>query len=238
MFKVIDKMLVCSNAKALNACFCHYLSLHGFDSIAVTCYQKHIKSGPKIVYDWVTKPLQAWHQHYLENHYADVDRTLEFSQHCNLPVFWDVEQQLLHAKNKKEQRVRQESIAFGIDKGLSFPIHGVNGSFANVVFHQRSHQSCLANWQQKQYIWLSICHAYYSQLMHFLPQSNPAIELTKRELQVMELTAQGLRVEAIAKRLKLSQRTIHFHCQNANKKLGTNNKYLSLLRLSQQSMKI
>ncbi len=55
--------------------------------------------------------------------------------------------------------------------------------------------------------------------------------LTKREKQCLNFTAKIWRVEKIAKELGISLRTVNFHIQNANKKLGTNNKYQSIHKI-------
>ena len=55
--------------------------------------------------------------------------------------------------------------------------------------------------------------------------SIPSYQLTRREEQCLTFTARAWRVEQIARELKISPRTVNFHIQNANKKLGTHNKY-------------
>lgn len=55
--------------------------------------------------------------------------------------------------------------------------------------------------------------------------------LTKREQECLRLTAEGFRLEMIAQLLKISKRTVNFHLQNANKKLGVTNKYLAIMAL-------
>ena len=47
--------------------------------------------------------------------------------------------------------------------------------------------------------------------------------LTKREMEVAELCAQGLISKEIASKLKISQRTVETHKNNIFKKLGINN---------------
>ena len=45
-------------------------------------------------------------------------------------------------------------------------------------------------------------------------------QLTRREIAVLRLTAQGLPVKMVAFRLGLTSRTIHFHYANIKAKLG------------------
>lgn len=205
-----------------------YLGSFGIRSFAFTYYAGHTKSGRQLHYHCVSAPLRAWHEYYLEQAYADVDRTLEDSHLSTLPVFWDVQEQLTSAKNIREQRIRQESIEFGIDKGLSVPVHGPNHDFATLTLHQRRNETCLADYQSRQYEWISAAQIYYHYIRKMIGIKNAAVtlvRLTTREEQCLTLTAKSWRVEKIAKELGISARTVNFHLQNANKKLGTNNKY-------------
>jgi LuxR family transcriptional activator of bioluminescence operon len=205
-----------------------YLSSFNFRYYAFTYYSGHIKSGQKLRYHYVSTALRPWHMHYLEQTYADVDRTLEESHLSTFPLLWDVGAQLAQAKNKREQRIRQESIEFGIDKGLSMPIHGPNHDFVTLTLHQCRGEACLSNYQEQQFIWLSAAYIFYHCVRKIIDAQKVSVtpyQLTKREEQCLALTAKSWRVEQIAKELKISARTVNFHIQNANKKLGANNKY-------------
>ncbi|WP_419420503.1 helix-turn-helix transcriptional regulator [Legionella sp. D16C41] len=214
----------------LSGLLSQYFTEQGIKSLAVTYYQQHTKSGNNLVYDWATPALEPWHQYYLEQQYADIDRTLESSEQAMLPILWQVNEQLKLAKNKREKRMREESIQFGIDKGLNIPINGPKGDFVVLVLHQRRYENGLEDWQNKQYIWLSVAHIYLHFLRQFLlPKQISLASLTKREKECLTLTAQGMRMDLIAKQLHISKRTVNFHLQNANRKLGVNNKYLAVL---------
>jgi DNA-binding CsgD family transcriptional regulator len=205
-----------------------YLTPFGFTAYAFTYYSGHIKSGRKLRYHYVSEKLKPWHLHYLEQAYADVDRTLEENHSDTLPLFWDVRTQLSLAKNKREQRIRLESIEFGIDKGLSVPVHGPQHDFATLTLHQFRQEKCLAHYETQQFEWLTATQVFYHyirKILHFDTTCNTPYKLTQREEQCLALTAKSWRVTQIAKELKISERTVNFHIQNANKKLGTNNKY-------------
>lgn len=205
-----------------------YLIYFGFCSYAFTYYAGHIKSGKKLRYHCVSEALRSWHLHYLEQRYGDVDRTLEEAYTTTLPLFWDVHEQLANAKNKREKRIRLESIEFGIDKGLSIPVYGPNQDFAILVLHQRRNETCLSHYKTNQFEWISATQIFYHYIKKILELdkiSMKTYKLTRREEQCLALTAKSWRIDKIAKELKISQSTVNFHLQNANKKLGTNNKY-------------
>lgn len=205
-----------------------YLKHFGIRSYAFTYYSGHIKTGRKLRYDCVSRALRPWHIHYLEQAYADVDRALEEYYTMTLPLFWEVGTQLTQAKNKREKRIRQESLEFGLDKGLSIPVHGPHRDFASLTLHQRQGEKGLMDYEQYQFEWLSAAIIFYHTIKKFLDMHETPIihyHLTRREKQCIALTAQSWRVEQIAKELKISPRTVNFHIQNANKKMGANNKY-------------
>ncbi len=213
-----------------------YLIGFGIKSFAFTYYSGHVKTGRKLRYHCVSEPLRPWHLHYLEQGYADVDRTLEEVHTRILPEFWDVQIQLANAKNKREARIREESIEYGIDKGLSIPVYGPHHDFASLTLHQFRNEKGLANYEIKQFEWMVAAKIFYHYIRKILQLDKNEIapyNLTKREKQCIELTAKLWRVEQIAKELKISPRTVNFHIQNANKKLGTNNKYQTMYQYLQ-----
>lgn len=219
--------------RALKASIHHYLTQYGFNAFAFTYYSGHIKTGRKLKFHLVSDALRPWHLHYLEQAYADVDRTLETIHTQTLPLYWNVHEQLKHAKNKRERRIRLESIEFGIHRGLSLPVHGPNLDFAVLTLHEFRDETCLSQFESDQYEWMNAAQMIYHYTKKMLDMSHPVeplYQLTKREEQTLMLTAKGWRVEQIANELKISSRTVNFHIQNANKKMGTNNKYQSMCK--------
>lgn len=217
-----------SRISQLEALLNDYLNGFNIKSYAFTFYRGHVKTGQKLIYDCVSKALKPWHLHYLEQGYADVDRTLHDYYTNSLPYFWDTELQLEQAKHNREQRLRKESIDFGIHKGLSIPVHGPQHDFASLTLHQKKSETCLQNYEELQFEWMSAAQIFYHHTKRILQQtkkSNPYSKLTKRESQCLSYTAMAWRVEQIAKALKISERTVNYHIQNANKKLGVHNKY-------------
>ncbi|WED41812.1 helix-turn-helix transcriptional regulator [Legionella cardiaca] len=231
MYEVCSKLAAADSIEHLNKLLVSYFSREGITSLAFTYYKQHTKSGSRLIYNWVTPPLRAWHEHYLDESYADVDRTLESMEQNLVPFLWDIDEQLSKAKNKRELRMRQEAKEFGIYRGLCIPLHGPQGDFVNLVLHQRIQENGLVDWQEKQFIWLAITQCYFHYVRQLLLQTvKSKIKLTKREQQCLELTAQNIRINVIASLLGVSQRTVNFHLQNANKKMGVSNKYLAVMR--------
>jgi LuxR family transcriptional activator of bioluminescence operon len=208
-----------------------YLKHYHIFAFSFTYYSMHVKTGMKLRHHDVSDPLRAWHMHYLEQGYADIDRTTQESQHIITPFLWDVKLQLPQAKNKREKRMRLDSISYGIDKGLSIPIYGPNNDFAILTLHQFIHEKGLEKYELHQFEWQNAALFYYEAIRRILNYStSDSTHLTKREKQCLTLTAQEYSIEEISKELKITPRTVHFHLQNVIKKLGTQNKYQAVIK--------
>ncbi|WP_115711742.1 helix-turn-helix transcriptional regulator [Legionella sainthelensi] len=232
MQSIKKRMAEVKSIDELNTLLKNYFWSISIKSFAFTYYNQHTKTGSKLVYEWATPPLDAWHKYYLQEGYADIDRTLESTEQSLLPIFWDVKEQFRLAKNKRMRRFKEESLLFGLDKGLCIPLHGPKGEFVILVLHQRINEQGLTNWENHVDAWIGILHTYFHFLRLLLNEKNiGVVPLTKREQECLRLTAEGFRLEMIAQLLKISKRTVNFHLQNANKKLGVTNKYLAIMAL-------
>lgn len=218
----------------LEAMLDRVLAQKNIRSHAFTYYSQFPSSLRKLRYERASEPLSVWHKHYLASGYEDVDQTLQSTLQVVTPIHWDVQKQLTLARTSREKRIREESIAFGIDKGLSIPIHGANNDFAVLVLHQRKEETCLYDYQKSMGELIAIAQYYYQAIKNALTLSESYPEgkfnLTQRELQCLHLTAENYLAREIAKKISISERTVHFHLQNANKKLGVKNKFQAVMK--------
>ena len=58
--------------------------------------------------------MEAWHQHYHEQGYEEIDGTLNYVSKGMLPVYWNLSEQLKQATTEKERKMREDSIAYGV----------------------------------------------------------------------------------------------------------------------------
>ena len=211
----------------------HYLNKKGITTFSFTYYAYHPNSANKLKYDMCSPDFRVWHQHYLEEQYNDVDSTLSFVYHNSLPIYWNLQQQLAHATSETERKMREDSIAFGAESGLSIPIHGPHNNFAILLLVQMKNESCNLKQAQAQYEFLAAAHCYYHYIQPHLLDGVGEKELfglTQREIQCLLLIAKHYSVKQMAQQLEVSERTINFHIQKINKKLGMKNKYQSLAK--------
>ena len=135
--------------------------------------------------------------------------------------------------------MREDSLVFGADKGITIPIHGSHDDFAVLLIEQLKGQVCLENREALQHEFFIVAHYYY----HFVRQqllktkmTERPYNLSKREMQCLLLFAQNYSNEEISKKLDITERTVNFHAQNINKKLGTKNKYQSVLKALEEGL--
>ncbi|MEO6165248.1 MAG: response regulator transcription factor, partial [Candidatus Binatia bacterium] len=69
-----------------------------------------------------------------------------------------------------------------------------------------------------------------------LPQPDESIQsLTKREMEILKLVAEGLTNEEIGKKIFISEKTVKTHLTNIFDKLKVNNRFKAALLLMGQS---
>lgn len=222
-----SSLVECDSALAL------YLNKKGITTFSFTYYAYHPNSANRLKYDMCSVNFKLWHQHYLAEQYNNIDSTLRFVYHNHLPIYWNVKQQLAQANSDSERQMRQDSIAFGAESGLSIPIHGPHNNFAILLLVQMKNQALNLKDNQAQYEFFVAAHHYFhyiqSHLLNDVSQAE-AFHLTQREMQCLLLIAKEYSVKEMSQNLEVSERTINFHIQKINKKLGTKNKYQSLAK--------
>ncbi|WP_159084593.1 helix-turn-helix transcriptional regulator [Dongshaea marina] len=223
----------------LNHLFRRYYRQAGIYHFAFTYYTGIPSSRRKLKYDYATDPIRPWHQHYLLSEYCDFDQTLQESKTIQTPVHWDILTQLKNSCRQKEKKIREESYDFGIRRGINIPLHGAEDDFASLTLYELE----TTQWINSPSLSLSelfiSAYHYYSEIKKHLHRSGfkctPTL-LTERECICLELTRQNKSVDAISVLLNISQRTVNFHLQNANKKLGVKNKYLAVYKATEQGL--
>lgn len=216
-----------------------YLKELGISVYAFTYYAYHPNSVNKLKYNCAASINLVWHRHYIERGYDKIDSTLASNNRSNMPVAWTIEQQLREAKSDLERKMREDSQAYGVERGISVPVHGFNGDFAELMVQQHRGQHCLRDSKHLQFVIMHIAHIYYDCLRKLLlkhcDQDNK-YQLTKRETQCLKLIMENYAVADMAEALNITERTINFHIQRINRKLGTKNKYQSAAKAMKEGL--
>jgi DNA-binding CsgD family transcriptional regulator len=234
MNTIIQAIFLAKNTHQINALLTDALEVYGIKSFAFTFYTQFPTSKGVIQYSYASPPLRSWHEYYLANSYEDSDRTLQQTKNTLEPIRWSVDSQAKRAKSTRESTLRKESKKQGIDKGISFPIHGPADDFASLVIHQREGETCFNGLSPVLHEIHILGYYCYTQLKKILRRQKHPLEklkLTPREYQILSLTKENLQAEEVATLLHISPRTVHFHVQNALKKLGLKSKYQAVALL-------
>lgn len=237
--KLVEDLKAAESLASVNAALEQYLLRCGISTYAFTYYSYHPNSQNKLKYDLTSADFKRWHKHYREEKYDDVDTTLDVVYSTTLPTYWDLQHQLAQAKSEREKQMRLDSIAYGIEKGISIPVHGPNEDFAILLLVQMKGQKCLEQWESLQDEFLAAAYYYYSYLQQQLLKAYKPSEkykLNQREIQCLYLIAKKYSAKKMAEELNITERTVNFHVQRLNKKLGTKNKYQSLLKAMQEGL--
>lgn len=225
--------------EALSAILQKYLLNLGVTMFAFTYYSYYPNSLNKLKYDFSSPAFAPWHKHYIEENYEEIDSTLETVYKTSLPTFFTLEKQLEQATTPKEKQMRLDSMAFGAEQGICFPIHGPQEDFACLVLVQMRGQTCLVDWKKKQYELFLVGYYYYSYLQSHLLKTQEPVEkynLNKRDIQCLVLIAKHYSPADMAKSLNITERTVNYHIQRLNKKLGTKNKHQSVAKALQKGL--
>lgn len=216
-----------------------YLEKFSIKTFAFTYYSYYPNSQNKVKYDFSSKNFARWHKHYIDECYEDIDSTLDVVYQTTLPTFWDLQQQLKAAKTPREKQMRLDSLKFGAEKGVSIPIHGPQEDFAILLLVQMKGEKCLEKWLEIQSELFAAAYYFYFYLQKKMVQEhfpNQSSSLSQRELQCLQLIAKQYSTEKIANQLGLTERTVNYHIQRLNKKLGVKNKYQALIKALQKKL--
>lgn len=165
---------------------------------------------------------REWRERYTARGYMSIDPTVTHCASHLTPICWD---QVGPQKDRNSQ-VREfmgEAQEFGLNSGVSFPIHSAQGEFA--MLNLASSEDCA---RTKSSITAAMPHvSMFSAHLHeavrrvFQHQVLPLtrVHLTDREKQCLLWAAEGKTTWETSHILGVSERTVIFHLQNAADKL-------------------
>lgn len=186
----------------------------------------------------LTRPCQfilsgyprAWREHYDKNSYLAIDPVITRSLTSVLPFDWD-------ELDKSDPRVAQlfrEAAEHGLRHGFSVPVHGGHGE-GGVLSLARpgpAMPKALADRQRlfQRAQWLAA--VLQTKLREFVHEEvdAQARPLTPRERDCLRLAAEGHSAQDIARMLSIAERTVVFHLNHAEEKLGAKRRQQAVAR--------
>lgn len=168
-----------------------------------------------------------WNTQYEKNNATQIDPIVAHCNRSTLPVLWSEE---LFSRTPWLWQLLQQH---GLQHGWSQAIHDSETGLRSILSLARSHCPISA-YELYEHLGFSV---FISRHLHALalgmqpkkPAHPQAPPLSRRELEVLKLSADGKTAYEIARILSLSERTINFHVQRAIEKLGVNNKIAAVI---------
>jgi LuxR family transcriptional activator of bioluminescence operon len=174
---------------------------------------------------------ENWRKHYDEEGYANVDPTVSHCAKTSIPIIWKNE----IYKGRKEARVRSEAKDCGLVSGVSFPVHGSRGETAMLSLStsresREAQEDIIAMMGKAQLLTCYLHEAVQRIVLSKGPIPLKKINLTDREKECLLWAAEGKTGWEIANIIRISERTVTFHLQNAVQKLGVVNRQQAISR--------
>jgi len=170
-----------------------------------------------------------WRERYFERKYYEVDPVVRRTPMLSKPFVWD---HLLRSEqlSPNERLVIEESREAGLKHGVSVPLFGPSGrvsvlSFASLSdeadpFRHMGHLNVLA-WQ---------FHVAFADIARPAEQAKRKIELSDRERDCLQWSAEGKSSWDIGMILNISDNTVNFHIQKAMLKFGTTSRTVAVVQ--------
>ena len=165
-----------------------------------------------------------WRARYIAENYIEIDPVVAHCYNHVTPIRWgQVAPQEKHSPTIR--RFMGEAWDFGLKSGVSFPVHSSRGEFAllSLVSEQNQakvHADVVHVTPYAQYF---VTHVHEAARRVFEQQvlQLTRVHLTQKEQQCLLWSAEGKTTWEISVILRLSERTVRFHLDNASKKLNT-----------------
>jgi DNA-binding CsgD family transcriptional regulator len=228
---VIEAVSKAESVDCLHAICADVCQGHGFDRFI---YGARVPTSfVKPYFIFISGYPKEWRDHYTANNYMVVDPTVQYCAQNITPMSWDGES-LQTNENAEIRRFMSEAQDFGINSGVSFPVHTAQGDFAMLSF--ASEQAKLVSNQRIQRVLPmgQLFTAYLHEAVRRVFDSDvlalSKIELTQRERQCLLWATEGKTTWETSQILSISERTVTFHLQNVQGKLGVGNRQQAVAR--------
>ncbi|GAB3431448.1 LuxR family transcriptional regulator [Giesbergeria sinuosa] len=171
----------------------------------------------------------AWLNRYLEMDYHLVDPTARHIREHHYPLPWSN----ATFSEAKARKMYEEAKQFGISAGVTCPIVTQQKDLAGFGYSKPGDADKLFEESVKSlacgHLLGCYMHEAVIRLLNIKPKPHHA-ELSPREIQCLNLSAQGFADAEIAWRLDVNTRTIRFHLKNVRQKLGANTRLQMISR--------
>jgi DNA-binding CsgD family transcriptional regulator len=182
---------------------------------------------------FISSYQEEWRARYLSEGYMSIDPTVTHCARHVTPFCWE-QITSLEKENERIHRFMGEARDFGLNNGISFPVHSAQGEFAmfSVASDQDPTRAKLKNLEALPIAHLFTAHLHEAVRKIIEQQVIPLKQthLTDREQQCLLWTAEGKTAWETSQILHISERTVVFHLQNVAQKLNVVNRQQAVAR--------
>lgn len=230
-YELIDLLLKADTVEEIHAVCSALCNEFGFDRFQ---YGARIPTSfVKPYFIFISSYQEEWRSRYLSEGYMSIDPTVTHCAKHVTPFCWE-QITTLEKENERIHRFMGEARDFGLNNGISFPVHSAQGEFAmfSVASDQDPTRAKLKNLEALPFVHLFTAHLHESVRKVFENQVLPLkhVMLTRREKECLLWTAEGKTTWETSHILRVSERTIVFHLQNAAQKLKVVNRQQAVAR--------
>ncbi|CAN7529943.1 LuxR family transcriptional regulator [Neorhizobium sp. LjRoot104] len=172
---------------------------------------------------------EGWQEIYEARKYALVDPTVRMLGIAQRPFRWrDAVLRLRTDPHRQRmQRMMQEGTRYGLQDGYLFPVHGRNGLLGNMTLGGRPvdlspAEMALFEAAAKKVFWRFL--DLRGQAEELEAAAKVDTQLTRREMEVIVLLADGLTSNEVAKSLDISSHTVDWYINGLQEKLRAKNR--------------
>lgn len=172
---------------------------------------------------------EGWADIYLSRKYILIDPTVRMLSIAQRPFRWrDAVMTLRNDPHRQRmQRMMQEGTRYGLLDGYTFPVHGRNGLIGSLAVGGRPvelspAEMALFDLAAKKVFWRVMELRGLAGDME--AAANVDTQLTRREMEVIALLADGLTSNEIARTLEISSHTVDWYINGLQEKLKAKNR--------------
>jgi len=232
-FELIEAVSQADTVEALHAVCADACQQSGFERFI---YGARIPTSfVKPYFIFISGYPKAWREHYTANNYMVVDPTVQYCAQNVTPLTWDGDSYRRQDDTSPEiRRFMSEARDFGLRSGISFPLHTAQGDFAMLSF--ASEQSVASNDRRIQRImpmgqlFTAYLHEAVRSVFNKDVLAVSKVDLTRREKECLLWATEGKTAWETSQILSIAERTVTFHLQNVQGKLGVNNRQQAVAR--------
>lgn len=173
----------------------------------------------------------AWFDRYRTQRYGEVDPVLRHCLASMIPAVWHRQQRpaLPHAK-----RLVRDARRHGLAGGATWSVFGANGDVALLALTtSRAARAERRNIEQRLgdgCMLLAHVHETVRRLSQRVACALPRVSLTAREQECLRWVSAGKTSWETAMILSIAERTVNFHIEKVNRKLGTHGRAQAVAR--------